>query len=342
MSGILATFPLESSYVIKLVRLVLSTVSPNLLYLPHLSRSLLQVTMVKEKRNADLIDKVHKQDVVDASSALLNINNNNNNPSDLLIARLSEEQAKLTATATSKPDDNPEGLKSRDGSQSPLSMKDIDIEYYQTEEDKVTEWEVLTEPGTPPQLEDTADATSATTLSSSAGGGGAGSGNFNSGDYSSVGSLASVLLHKILSTFTVLSDTESNQITNECLKPEIFFPLVGHNSADVHSPALDIIGLIIERSAKGVSDAFKEQGCYYQMAALIQDAPTSNHMISSTLSLLHGHPVDVNIPFEFNKQSPPQLKLEAACLIPPLIVSSLSYLSLGKYFDLSLMYFCII
>ena len=297
LSGILATFPLEASFLMNLVNLVISTIPPNLLYLPHLSRSLLHVTMVKEKRNTDLINIVHTNDVVDASSALLN-------PPDSVINRLSEESALLTT----KENDDVVAMDTVDSRHS--SEKDYDFEVYQGEEDKVTEWEVLTQPASPVQARCSPSS-------------------FLCGKECHMGCLVCVLLRKILASFTVLSDTESKLITEKELKPEVFFPFVGHSSFDIHSPSLDIIGLILERLSKPLITKFIEKGGYYQLAALIQDASPSSHLISSTLSLLHGHPIDVNIPFEFNKQSPPQLRLEASCLVLPLIVASLSYLSLG-------------
>ena len=152
------------------------------------------------------------------------------------------------------------------------------------------------------------------------------------GSYTDVnkhGNLAAILLHKILSGFTILSDTESSLLAESEYSPESFLPLVGHPSSDVHSSSLDLIALILERSKDSKKCEFLESGGYQQLAALIQDATPSSQLISSALSLLHGHPIDLNIPFEFNKRSPPQLNMAAVCLLPPLMVSSLSYLSLG-------------
>ena len=190
------------------------------------------------------------------------------------------------------------------------SDDDFDMEIYELEEDKVSDWEVVNQE-------------KASRPGSSSGGSVIGPAAVKHSN------LAASLLHKILAGFTILSDTESSGLADSDLSPESFLPLVGHSCPDVHSSSLDLIGLILERSKEARRAKFLEAGGFHQLAALIQDAVPSAQLISSALSLLHGHPVDVNVPFEFNKLSPPRLNLGAACLLPPLLVSSLSYLSLG-------------
>lgn len=290
ISNLLSAFPSTPEFLVKLMNLVLSTLPPYLLYLPYLSRSLLHVTMVKEKKNPVLINKVHTLDVVDVSSALT--------PSDSVLRRISEQNVLLGNSSAA-------GARVEDRTVSPDG--ELNLEIYEFEEDKVSDWEVLTRehstsrPATPNSY----------------------------AEEKRPGNLAAILLRKILSGFTILSDSESSILSDAEYKPETILPLVGHPSTDVHAPSMDLIGLIIERSKDAGKAEFTENGGYYQLAALIQDSTPSQPLISSVLSMLHGHPVDVNVPFEFNKMSPPQLNFSAVCLLPPLIVSSLSFLSLG-------------
>lgn len=291
ISNLLSALPPTSEFLIKKMNLVLSTLPPYLLYLPYLSRSLLHVTMVKEKKSSVLINKVHTSDVVDASTAIIN-------PPDAVLKRLSEESTLISQSRR----------ESREETE-PFSvdLPGSDTEIYGCEEDRVSEWEVLTR-----ENSSSRPATPSAYV-----------------DVQRPGNLAAILLHNILSGFTILSDTESALLTDHEFKPETLLPLVGHLNTDVHSPALDLIGLILERSDDSGRSDFLAKGGYYQVAALIQDSTPSHSLVSSILSLLHGHPIDVNVPFEFCKESPPQINLSTVCLLPPLIISSLSILSLG-------------
>ena len=288
IANLLSALPASPDFLVKLLNLVLSTLPPYLLYLPYLSRSLLHVTMVKEKRNPDLINKVHSSDVVDISSAL---------PPENILKRISEETAILSKSKQDLMDTEVVNM----------PVEEIDLEFYETEEDKVSDWEVLTRehsprPATP---------------------------NSYIEEKERAGNLAALIVDKILSGFTILSDSESSALTDADFKPENILPLVRYPSPDVHSPSLDLMGLILERSTEERRHAFQDSGGYHQLAAMIQESSPSVQLISSVLSILHGHPVDVNVPFEFNKLSPPQLNYSAVCLLPPLIVSSLNFLSLG-------------
>ena len=86
------------------------------------------------------------------------------------------------------------------------------------------------------------------------------------------GNLAALVIDKILSGFTILSDSESVALTEVEFKPENILPLVRHPSPEVHAPALDLMGLIIERSSEGRRAEFEDAGGYYQLAAMIQVA----------------------------------------------------------------------
>lgn len=58
ISNLLASLPASPAFLVKMMYLVLTLVPPYLLYLPYLTRSLLHVTMVKERSNPSLINKV--------------------------------------------------------------------------------------------------------------------------------------------------------------------------------------------------------------------------------------------------------------------------------------------
>mgnify|MGYP001191379767 CR=1 FL=1 len=111
IANLLSALPASPDFLVKLLNLVLSTLPPYLLYLPYLSRSLLHVTMVKEKRNPDLINKVHSSDVVDISSAL---------PPENILKRISEETAILSKSKQDLMDTEVVNM----------PVEEIDLEFY--------------------------------------------------------------------------------------------------------------------------------------------------------------------------------------------------------------------
>ena len=58
ISNLLSSLPSSPEFLVKMMYLVLTLLPPYLLYLPYLTRSLLHVTMVKEKKNPALINQV--------------------------------------------------------------------------------------------------------------------------------------------------------------------------------------------------------------------------------------------------------------------------------------------
>ncbi len=89
------------------------------------------------------------------------------------------------------------------------------------------------------------------------------------------------------------------------LRPETLYPLVHHPCPEVHSPALTLIRLILERRSNvAIRAGFAvEEGDagYDQLAALLQTLTASPQLVSAVLSLVHQRPMDVGHRFEFSR-----------------------------------------
>ena len=154
------------------------------------------------------------------------------------------------------------------------------LEYMCSEEAKVEEWEVVTDcpPAPPPPL------TSSFSLPSSP--------------------LLVSFLQATVTKMRLLSDS-LHQHTR--LAPALLLPLVCHPVPEVHSSALQLLRLMMER--RSASTNFVEM--FDLISSLVSAHPPTPPLVEAVLSLVHGHHVNIDIAYEFSVTTYSCLNIQA-------------------------------
>eukprot|EP00092_Neocalanus_flemingeri_P032520 GFUD01035369.1.p1 GENE.GFUD01035369.1~~GFUD01035369.1.p1 ORF type:complete len:2027 (+),score=668.98 GFUD01035369.1:647-6082(+) len=178
----------------------------------------------------------------------------------------------------------------------------FNLEYLETEEDIVGDWEVVA------NTECVSSSSSLPTTHS----------------LNCSTPLLSSIFSTLLTGYTLLSDNDSRDL----LSPNTLFPFISHPSPDIHSPALCLLGLTLKRGSPPTLHHFLFQDSPQLVTGLLQPHQTSQQLVESVLSLLHGHKININIPFEFQRLAPPSINLPMSCLLLPILHSSMTEVSL--------------
>ena len=183
------------------------------------------------------------------------------------------------------------------------------LEYLGSEEGKVEEWEVVTDcpPAPPPPLAATAASScSALSLPSSP--------------------LLISFLQAAVTKMRLLSDSVHQHAR---LSPALLLPLVCHPVPEVHSAALQLMRLMMER--RNASHNFDEM--FEIISTLITAYPATPPLVEAVLSLVHGHHVNIDIAYEFSMTTYSCLNIQAVTpILPPVLRATSSDVSLCHNF----------
>ena len=154
------------------------------------------------------------------------------------------------------------------------------LEYMCSEEARVEEWEVVTDcpPAPPPPL------TSSFSLPSSP--------------------LLVSFLQAAVTKMRLLSDSLHQHAR---LTPTLLLPLVCHPVPEVHSAALQLLRLMMER--RSASTNFDEM--FELISSLVSAHPPTPPLVEAVLSLVHGHHVNIDIAYEFSVTTYSCLNIQA-------------------------------
>ena len=223
---------------------------------PHL---LYLATAQREKQalNEDYFEKIHSDEVVDITSVLNN---------SLSIA--------TTETENKQRQDSPTNL-----------------EYLETTEDVVEEWEVIAgEPETPTSESEISSVSSPKT---------------------------SFLLSAFLASFVCKMKLLPDAANPDLFDPVLLLPLIAHPSPEVHSSTLQILRLRMERKR---TTSYNYEELLLVVSKLVARHRPSSSLVESVLSLVHGHQVNIEIAYEFSITTFSSLNLQTVAIILPSVL----------------------
>ena len=188
-----------------------------------------------------------------------------------------------------------------------LSNQVNNLEYLETEENAVLEWEVIPnvdsilptpEPPQPPTRQES--------------------------EFSST-PLLSALLHAAVTKLRLLSDVNNQNL----FSPHLLLPLVCHSSPEVHSGALQILRFMLERRTNQKNSSQNYEELFELISKLISGHNPSPMLVESVLSLVHGHHINIDIAYEFSMTTYSCMNMQkVTILLPPVLLMSYTEISL--------------
>ena len=232
ISILLNSIPPSAKLVSDLISLSILITSPSHLYLPNLSPTLASTSISSISSN--FVTQLHKQDVVDVS---------------LLLEKI--ELGELNQTSSVESENSKQNRKIHEECQLQenysSNKSDLDLEYFEREEDIVSEWDVWT-----PNSGNSVSPSPSISVHHSPS-------PLNT-------PLLSTLLSTLVSGFTLLPDSTCTALTETTLRPEILFAFINHPAPGVHSPAIILQTLVLQRCPAARKIFFSQNGGYQQVS----------------------------------------------------------------------------
>ena len=194
----------------------------------------------------------------------------------------------------------------------------LNLDYLETEESKVEEWEVLTvdvkgdeallvtstSQDVPPPPRPASTAHSATQLLTS-------------------------LLEAAVTKLKLLSDIHNQHL----FSPSLLLPLIRHDSPEVHCAALHLVRLMMERRSMQKSASANFDEMFQLISVLISGHLATPRLVEAALSLVHGHQVNIDIAYEFSMTTYSSLNIQTVTpILPPILKTAYKNVALCHNF----------
>ena len=264
VSTLLTFVPSSQEIIDILIKSSILLCPPHLLYLPcSVPEGPPPPTTSVNLSEVEYFEKIHSKEVVDLSSILNNSLQSSKSVSDL-----------------------PEVV--------------TNLEYLETEEDVVGEWEVIT--SNPPEDEDEDDKTQSLRSHSSL--------------------CSTPLLSSLINAAVVKMRLLSDSSLQKMFAPHLLLPLVSHPSPEVHSGALQILRLMMEPRPVQRATSHNYEELFELVGKLIAGHPPSPLLVEAVLSLVHSHHINIDIAYEFSMTTYNCVNMQAVTVILPSVLRS--------------------